>query len=397
MHLYVYRRQYIDYQRKQNANRIIFISLQPQNHRSMSNDILRIIEGGLNNDKRKIINYATRLATQARADGDEEFAKCIMERIESTYSQSAATADAIRMIPFDIDSKMQMVQVVPEDSTRTEIILSDMVEKQVNDFINIICHSEELELAGVNVNKTLLLYGAPGCGKTSIAHYISEKTKLPLVVARLDGLVSSLLGSTAKNIRRIFNYASSIPCILFLDEFDAIAKARDDNHELGELKRVINSLLQNIDELPSSCVLVAATNYPELLDKAVWRRFLTKVEVGMPSENNRLKIIVSQLKGFESSFASDSSKMKALSDLMSNMSPSDMATLFTKVKVNCIIQGTRNIEFEPVLASIYENGGYNASVDDYVRFLNKHGVTQVTISKMLEISLRQIRNILNEK
>ena len=99
----------------------------------MSNDILRIIEGGLNNDKRKIINYATRLATQARADGDEEFAKCIMERIESTYSQSAATADAIRMIPFDIDSKMQMVQVVPEDSTRTEIILSDMVEKQVND------------------------------------------------------------------------------------------------------------------------------------------------------------------------------------------------------------------------------------------------------------------------
>lgn len=395
--MYVYRRQYIDYQRKQNENRIIFISLQPQNHRSMSNDILRIIEGGLNNDKRKIINYATRLATQARADGDEEFAKCIMERIESTYSQSAATADAIRMIPFDIDSKMQMVQVVPEDSTRTEIILSDMVEKQVNDFINIICHSEELELAGVNVNKTLLLYGAPGCGKTSIAHYISEKTKLPLVVARLDGLVSSLLGSTAKNIRRIFNYASSIPCILFLDEFDAIAKARDDNHELGELKRVINSLLQNIDELPSSCVLVAATNYPELLDKAVWRRFLTKVEVGMPSENNRLKIIVSQLKGFESSFASDSSKMKALSDLMSNMSPSDMATLFTKVKVNCIIQGTRNIEFEPVLASIYENGGYNASVDDYVRFLNKHGVTQVTISKMLEISLRQIRNILNEK
>lgn len=363
----------------------------------MSSDILRIIEGGLNNDKRKIINYATRLATQARADGDEEFAKCIMERIESTYSRSAATADAIRMIPFDIDSKMQMVQVVPEDSTRTEIILSHMVEKQVNDFINIICHSDELELAGVNVNKTLLLYGAPGCGKTSIAHYISEKTKLPLVVARLDGLVSSLLGSTAKNIRRIFNYASSIPCILFLDEFDAIAKARDDNHELGELKRVINSLLQNIDELPSSCVLVAATNYPELLDKAVWRRFLTKVEVDMPSENNRLKIIVSQLKGFESSFASDSSKMKALSDLMSNMSPSDMATLFTKVKVNCIIQGTRNIEFEPVLASIYENGDYSASVDDYVRFLNKHGVTQMAISKMLEISLRKIRNILNEK
>lgn len=80
-----------------------------------------------------------------------------------------------------------------------------------------------------------------------------------------------------------------MPCILFLDEFDAIAKARDDNHELGELKRVINSLLQNIDSMPTSCVLIAATNHPELLDKAVWRRFTTKIEVGMPDDEARKK------------------------------------------------------------------------------------------------------------
>ncbi|MBV3966614.1 ATP-binding protein, partial [Bacteroides fragilis] len=108
--------------------------------------------------------------------------------------------------------------------------------------------------AGLNIRKSLLLYGAPGCGKTSIAHYISEKTGLPLVVSRLDAIVSSLLGSTAKNLSRIFSYVNSMPCILLLDEFDALAKARDDNHELGELKRVINSLLQNIDSMSPSTV-----------------------------------------------------------------------------------------------------------------------------------------------
>ena len=96
-----------------------------------------------------------------------------------------------------------------------------------------------------------MLYGVPGCGKSTVAKYIAQQIGLPLVIARLDALVSSLLGSTSKNIRKVFDFADSRPCILFLDEFDAIAKARDDQHELGELKRVINSLLQNIDSLSS--------------------------------------------------------------------------------------------------------------------------------------------------
>ena len=363
----------------------------------MTTDILRIIEGGLNNDATKVISYSNRLAQRLMEEGDKQLAQSIIARIQNSGSQSSATADAIRMLPIDIDSKLQIVEVIPEDKTRTNIVLSDNVGKQVHEFIEIIKYSDELIKAGVDIKKTMLLYGSPGCGKTSIAHYISEQSKLPLVIARLDGIVSSLLGSTAKNLRKIFSYASSIPCILFLDEFDAIAKARDDSHELGELKRIINSLLQDIDSMPSSCILLAATNHPELLDKAVWRRFMTKVEVGMPDGLSRLKIIQEQLVGFKCQFSEEDSKMKILNDLMAKMSPSDISTLFNKLKVNAIIHGTKEIIYDDVLVAIFEYDGKNRSSEEFIRYLSKYGVSQINISKTLGISMRQVRNVLSEK
>lgn len=184
----------------------------------MSSEILRIIEGGLNNDRRKIINYSNRLATRLEAEGNVQLARCIKEQIQSSTVKNIATIDAMRMLPLDSDSKLQIVEVIPEDSTRTNIILSDSVEKQLNEFIELVKHSDELEQAGVNMPKSMLLYGVPGCGKTSIAHYASEKTTMP-----------------------------------------------------------------------TSCILIAATNHPELLDNAVWRRFTTKIEIGMPDDDARKK------------------------------------------------------------------------------------------------------------
>lgn len=363
----------------------------------MTSDILRIIEGGLNNDKRKIISYSNRLAARLEAEGDIQLARCIKEQIQNSTIKSSATADAMRMLPLDSDSKLQIVEVIPEDSTRTNIILSDQVGRQIYDFIDLIKHSEKLEQAGIDMPKSMLLYGPPGCGKTSIAHYVSEKTGLPLVVARLDGIVSSLLGSTAKNLRKIFNYACSMPCILFLDEFDAIAKARDDNHELGELKRVINSLLQNIDSMPTSSVLIAATNHPELLDKAVWRRFTTKTEVEMPDNEARLKIILDLSTGFECPFIEDTQKMKILNNLMKKLSPSDISNIFQKLKVKGIINGSKTIDYENVLMAIFEYDGKDAPQDVLVKFLNNNGVNQSNISHLLNISTRLVRNILSKK
>jgi len=131
------------------------------------------------------------------------------------------------------------------------------------------------------------MFGPPGCGKTQLAKFIAAELGLPLITARVDGLISSYLGSTAKNLRLLFEHAMSRPCVLFLDEVDALAKMRDDSKELGELKRVVISLVQNIDAMGKDHVLIAATNHEHLLDPAIWRRFAYKLHLKEPDATSR--------------------------------------------------------------------------------------------------------------
>lgn len=362
----------------------------------METEVLRIIEGGLTNDKRKILTYSAKLADRLARDGNESLAKCIRQKINTMVPQSQTIADAVRMMPVDVDSHLQVVEIYPPNSTRQPIVLSSTVDKQISDFIEMIKHSSELELAGIDVKKTMLLHGKPGCGKTSIAHYVSEKTGLPLIVARLDGVVSSLLGSTAKNLRKIFEYIQSVPCILFLDEFDAIAKARDDVHELGELKRVINSLLQNIDGMNADSILIAATNHSEMLDSAVWRRFVQVVEVGLPSEQQISEMIDVFTLPFSSDIVLNPQKRKVIVDSVKGLSPSEIKTIFDKAKVKCVIEGKKCLEIEELLANIYDATCKNKSERRYVIYLSSCGITQTEISKHTGISLRKVKTYLSE-
>jgi len=129
----------------------------------------------------------------------------------------------------------------------------------------------------------VLLSGPPGNGKTSVAEAIAEALAVQFFTVRYDALVGSYLGETNTRLARLFDYARTVPCVLFFDEFDSIGKERGDNHETGEIKRVVSFLLMQIDQLPSYVVAVAATNHAELLDRAVWRRFQLRLAMPQPS------------------------------------------------------------------------------------------------------------------
>lgn len=363
----------------------------------MNTEILRIIEGGLTNDKRKVISYSNRLADRLSQEGDTVFAACIRKKIEDTNVRPSVVADALRNAPLDLDSRLQIVEVIPPAESVNKIILNSLTQSQIEEFVNIVRNSSKLEVQGLDIPKTLILYGQPGCGKTSIAHYISNQTGLPLILARLDSLVSSLLGSTAKNIRKIFDYAGEFPSILFLDEFDAIAKARDDQKEIGELKRVINSLLQNMDAMPKHCVLIAATNHPELLDRAVWRRFLQKVEVKMPKDKELVDLMRLFCGEDQDKIADLILNTKGMINLFEEISPSDMKNLFDRAKVKGILEGQNDLSISHLLFSIYELQNGEKSEDEFILYLKSKGLTQRAINELTGISLRKIKSLTANK
>src|SRR5260370_36934670 len=114
---------------------------------------------------------------------------------------------------------------------------------------------------------------------------MAESLEIPLFNVRYELMIGSFLGETAARLKRVFDYARTTPCVLFFDEFDAVGKERGDTHETGEIKRVVTSLLMQVDDLPSYVVVIAATNHAELLDRAVWRRFQFRLTVPGPSQN----------------------------------------------------------------------------------------------------------------
>ena len=362
----------------------------------MYSEVLRIIEGGMSRDTKKVFSYSKLLAEKLQKDGDSKMSKMIVDTVERRYA-STVTLDELSATPVDQESRLSIVDMYPPTDVSISLVLQPTLESRIDGFIKMIMHQSELLSKGVEVRCSLMLYGVPGCGKTTIAKYISQKARLPLVVARFDALVSSLLGSTAKNIRKVFEYAEKRPCILFLEEFDAIAKARNDVHEMGELKRVINSLIQNIDNFPSQSVLIAATNHPELLDKAIWRRFNTVLEIGLPNPETTEKLLDIFVGDFPNTILDDNKKKHKLAQLLSGKSPSAIETIINNAKAQSVLEGDSVLKYESILIEIFEFDRHDGESEEMlIDYLYDNGISQSEIAETLKLSLRKIKTHLKK-
>ncbi|MCM1257616.1 MAG: ATP-binding protein [Roseburia sp.] len=355
-------------------------------------EITKIIEAGLDCDKDKVKNYALLLAKKLAQDGDMKSSKRI-ETILSRKNNGSAITDALIAPPVDQESRMGIVDI-DYKPVAPKIILSDSTKARLDDFEDTIKIKDKLEALDMPFNMSLLLYGPPGCGKTSIANCMANRLKLPLVTARLDTLISSLLGNTAKNLRRIFDFADRQPCVLFLDEFDAIAKARDDQHELGELKRVVNSLLQNMDVYCKKGILVAATNHQELLDDAIWRRFQTIIEVPKPHLDEIRLLFGNITKSLDMGHITPK-QYSIIMDQLDGLSYSDIQTLTQNVVKQMIIKDkiiASAFDFLCEIAIFKYHG--NVGQRELIQYLLQCGLAQRAIAEYFHISQRQVRNCL---
>ncbi|MFA5934583.1 MAG: ATP-binding protein [Candidatus Paceibacterota bacterium] len=191
-------------------------------------------------------------------------------------------------------------QVTPE-----QVILNISAKDKIENLFKEWEDFDRLSKHNLFPTNRILFYGPPGTGKTLLANAIAQHLDFPLVLVRLDELISSFLGETGKNIRDIFEIASKEPVVLFLDEIDTIAKFRSDEKELGELKRVVTVLLQNIDFFPNQSIIIGATNHDGILDKAIWRRFPLKLKLDLPDINSRKLLFKLFLKGTDHSIDYD--------------------------------------------------------------------------------------------
>jgi len=211
--------------------------------------------------------------------------------LESPTRQSPLRGEAIPALPIDQDSQLNLVRFEYPVDPRVEPIWNSDIRTELERVVAERQLEADLLQAGLVPTRSILFTGPPGVGKSLAARWIANKLQRPLVVLDLAAVMSSFLGRTGNNVRHVLDYAKSIECILLLDEFDAVAKRRDDTSEIGELKRLVTVLLQEIDDWPSTGILIAATNHPDLLDPAVWRRFEMVLDFSMPSNAQVLEAV----------------------------------------------------------------------------------------------------------
>lgn len=170
--------------------------------------------------------------------------------------------------------------------TLTSLILPPEIRYNCDQLIQEQFRANLLQSYGVEPRNRVLLIGPPGNGKTSLAEAIAEALMEPFYLVKYDAIVGAYLGETAMRLKKLMDYVSSRKCVLFFDEFETIGKERGDLHETGEIKRVVSSLLLQMDQLPSYVTIIGATNHPELLDRAVWRRFQIRMTLPAPTKAN---------------------------------------------------------------------------------------------------------------
>ncbi len=253
-------------------------------------------------------------------------------------------------VPKDKERGFPLVDIADFDYDWSRIVLPQKTVEMLQQLTKEHHRSDVLAASGLKPRQRLLFYGPPGCGKTLAAKVVAGVLAYPLVTVRFDAIVSSYLGETAANLRRIFEFIQRGRWVVLFDEFDAIGKDRDNPLEHGELKRVVNTLLQLMDAFRGNSLLIAATNHEGMLDDAIWRRFEAVIPFTLPSEQDRVLLLRLFLKGFDCSQLNFSN----LGRRLKGASGSDIERVSIDAARRTVLAGRTKIlaeDMEPALSS----------------------------------------------
>jgi len=241
--------------------------------------LVNLVRAGTQGDQQLLRTTVEALAAEERAKRHHQLADKLEENLHAANNRPRATEVARSYdgghggLLYEINPRRTLADLLLED--RTKQAASELIEEQQR--------KDLLRSYGLEPRHRVLLSGPPGNGKTSLAEALAHELMVPLFAVRYEAVIGSFLGETSSRLKRLFDFVRTHQCVLFFDEFDTLGKERGDTHETGEIKRVVSSLLLQIDALPSHVVVITATNHPELLDRAVWRRFQIRLHLPAPT------------------------------------------------------------------------------------------------------------------
>jgi SpoVK/Ycf46/Vps4 family AAA+-type ATPase len=256
---------------------------------------------GRNNEFRAA---ALRIIDEADQQGRKPFATSLRKILDANVRPEYQTGSqqSLTALAGQVDPTVDLVDEIETARSFQDIVLNSDSRMLVEGIIEERRRAEELRRHRLPISSRLLFAGPPGCGKTLCAEVIARELSLPIFAARIDVIVSSFLGETASNLRRLFDFATRRPCILFLDEFDALARSRADGTEHNEMRRVVNSLLLMVERFRGPGLVIAATNLPQCLDEALWRRFDEVVSFDLPTQREIECFLKRQFANFPAHF-----------------------------------------------------------------------------------------------
>jgi KaiC/GvpD/RAD55 family RecA-like ATPase len=356
-----------------------------------SSALIELLDAAMAADYTRLRRIGSRMARALAENDDMEGAKAIQSllRQRAVPLQTSGYSEAL---PRDAGSRLPLIEEGQWPST--PVLLGDQEGRAVSRFLEDARNIELLSRKGVSARLGLLMHGPPGSGKTLLAGHIAAQLQRPIYIVRLDSLISSRLGETAKNIRGVFEFIPQQQAVLFLDEMDAIAKVRDDRHELGELKRVVNTVLQGLDSLSDDVVVIGATNHAHLLDPAIWRRFPYKVELKMPDAGVRAAMWTQFLFEGQGGREADAKLLASLSD---GLSGADVENIALAARRRAILDGAFPSMPHILNAVIGSRAGAPNLIDDCELTLDdrrrlaldlrdKAGMTVTDVAKVIGVS-----------
>jgi len=240
--------------------------------------ILNLVKTGIEGDEQLFRKTVEAIAAEEKSKKHYALAEQLTALLKTSITQTTRT-------PATTDPKLQNAYyIVKPKKTLDDLVLPGELYNACLEFIEEHHRKDLLRSYNLEPRHRILLSGSPGNGKTSLAEAFANELMVPLFVVKYEGIIGSYLGETAQQLDRLFEQIKSHRCVLFFDEFDALSKERADPNEVGEIKRVVNALLLQIDMMPSHVTVIAATNHADMLDNAAWRRFQIKLELPKPNK-----------------------------------------------------------------------------------------------------------------